>query len=56
MLMDNSVQRISRRTYMAPLGRSRHLCYEHILCNLSSGAGREDVGNLGGGPEWDPED
>ena len=53
--MDRHLQLPARKAYIAPQSRTKLLSYENVLCNRSSGAGREDFDDLGDKPEWDPE-
>ena len=54
--MDKTAQLTAHKAYMAPMSRTRLLSYENVLCNHSSGAGRENFNDLDDKPEWDPED
>ncbi len=54
-IMDKTTMALARKAYLIPGCDTISIRMENIVCN-ASGTGREDLGNLGGTPTWDPED
>ncbi len=54
-IMNKTTMALARKAYLIPGCDTISIRMENIVCN-ASGTGREDLGNLGGTPTWDPED